>query len=145
MKNILKLSLLISVFSFFMFGIFAFSNMEVGAEMLAFVATDIDTPSTELIIQEVIIGIFCFSPWIALIIYLIVKKYQIRYYLFKDTIFCTQRMGKNKPIVLPDQPVKVDSQFLGWFYYDYPDKPFVEETMPAKNLKLIAKFNDQVE
>ena len=144
MKKIIKCSMVISILALLFSFVSSFSNLTVAASSMdVLLATDIDTPTRQLIIQEIIIGILCFAPWIVLIVYLIVKKYQIRYFLSKDTLLCTQRMKKNQSIVLPEQPVKVNSQFLGWFYYDYPDKPFTEEVMPPKNIKLIAKFSEQ--
>lgn len=94
---------------------------------------------------EILITIIALCiPWLALILYSLLKKFKIvyhyRYEIEGEELIAVQKIKANAPIVLPNAPVREGYIFVGWYLEPELENVFPYQTMPGKNLNLYAKW-----
>lgn len=91
-------------------------------------------------LEIILTVLFCFLPWLGLLVYSLLKKFKITFVVSDDLPEIKLYFKAKAKITLPAEPVKEGYQFIGW--YNDPDfeEPFIYETMPGKNLRAFAKF-----
>lgn len=81
-------------------------------------------------------------PWIALIVYVIIRKYRITFITNCDVEVVPQ-FYKGKTLLDLPTPVRLGYKFVGWCKDVDCEEPFTDEVMPSQNIKLYANWIEE--
>ena len=94
----------------------------------------------------IVLLVILISPWIFIIFkYWIFRKLRVRFIIGENEELTQIYLKKGEKITLPIAPKKDNQTFIGWFIDQELTEEYIDMPMPNYNIKLYAKYENEVE